>query len=81
MTFLSRLPPSRMFFRRFQSHSIDNLNSEMAYALSDELQSVQTSKFQELFLGMFYTRPFPSLDFDTRIELSMFFPFVVVVAR
>ena len=70
MTFLS-WPPSPKLFQRFQTHSIDNLKSEMAYALSDELQSAQSSKFQPLFLSMFYTRTFPSLDFDPRIELNM----------
>lgn len=67
MTFLSWPPLSPRFFRRFQIHFIDNLKSD----ISDELRSAQSSKFQPLCLGMFYTHIFPSIDFDTRIELRI----------
>jgi hypothetical protein len=55
---------------------IDDLKSEMAYALCDEPHSAQALKFHPLFLGTFYTRIFHSLDVDTRVELNMFFKFV-----
>ena len=51
----------------------------MAYALCDELRSAQPIEFQpKLFWGMFYTRTFQNLGFDIKIELNIFFTFVVV---
>lgn len=51
----------------------------MPYALYDEVHNAQPLKFQPPFLDMFIQVHFKILDFDTRVELGMFFTFVVVV--
>jgi hypothetical protein len=53
----------------------------MAYVLHDELRIAQSLKFQPLFMGMFYTHTFQNMDFNTRVELNMFFTFVVVLSE
>lgn len=61
---------------------IDGLKLGMAYVFCDELQSAPPSKFQPPLLGMFYTRSFQILDYDSRdLGLNMFFTIVVVVAQ
>lgn len=50
------------------SDFIDDLKSEMARILYDELRSAQSLKFQAPFFGMFYIHTFQILDLDTRVE-------------
>ena len=52
----------------------EDLKSKMACALCDELRSAQPP-----CLDMFYTCTFQILDFDTRVELNIFYTFVLVV--
>ena len=61
--------------------SIDDLQLEMAYAFCDELRSAQPLSFQPSFLGTFYTSTFHHLDFDTKVELNMFFTIIVVMVE
>ena len=63
------------------SYSIDDLKSEMVYALCDELQSALPIKFLSLFSSMFYTCTFQNLDFGTRVGLDMFCTFEPVVTE
>jgi len=53
----------------------------MPYALYDEVHDAHPLKFQPSFLDMFIHVHFKILEFDTKVELSMFFTFVVVVAK
>ena len=63
------------------NNSVDNLKLEMAYVLCDEFRSAQLLMCRPPCLDMFYTHTFQILDFDIRVELSMFFTIVVVVAK
>ena len=53
--------------------SIDDLKSEMAHILCNELPIAQSSRLQTPFSGMFKILTFQNLDFDTRVELNVFY--------
>ena len=61
--------------------SIDDLKSEMAHILCNELPIAQSSRLQTPFSSMFKILTFHNLDFDTRVELNVFLSLVVLVAK
>ena len=52
----------------------------MPDAFYDEVHDAQPLKLQPSFLNMFIHVHFKIIEFNTKVELSMFFTFVLVVA-
>ena len=59
---------------------IDEQKLEMAYAFHDNLRKSSTIRYSTTVFGYMIYTYILILDFDTRIEMNMFFTFVAVVA-